>query len=88
MSLGDQRDQYGNWIDTPVRDKNGRSGRIVSDFLWADCFLGIRFDDASEHKVVLRSTGPDRPDPLGVQWEFNPGQWARLADGRVPGMEG
>lgn len=71
---------HGSWKGIRVRDKNVRSGVIIDDmpgqFLR---YLDVEFEGEKKlHTLTLRNVGEDWPDELGVEWEYNPGQWSRI----------
>lgn len=68
------------WVNKPVRDKDGRKGVVIEDDnCGASRFLVIRFEDNKTHLFQFNNIGPDPVDRLGIEWEYNPGKWAKLA---------
>lgn len=79
-SLGEQ---YGvhSWIDTPVKDKNGRDGKIIGDyrFQFVHC-LRVLFADNEQHLIRLFTQDESLPEKFGVKWQYRPGEWAYISD--------
>ena len=78
--LGDQTGCPGTWKGISVRDSQGRKGVVVRDYNWDHRFLEIRFDDGDLYTLVLNNCGKDPLDPLGIQWEWNPGRWGFISE--------
>jgi hypothetical protein len=76
--------EHGSWHDIPVRDKDGRNGVVVDDangpFMR---YLDIKFEDGTTYTLTLRNGQKSDPDPLGIEWEYNPGKWAPISDGNT-----
>jgi hypothetical protein len=74
--------EYGSWHDIVVRDKNGRTGVIIDDNNTSFTrYLDIQFSDGEKYTLVLSNVRMSQPDPLGIEWEYNPGYWAMISDG-------
>ena len=72
--------EYGSWEGIKVRDFSGRAGVVHQDDNGPfERWLTIRFEDGDMQHLVLNNVGPSRPDTLGIEWEFNPGEWARIS---------
>lgn len=70
----------GSWVGCPVRDKDGRAGKIVDDCNGVTRYLDIAFDDGTSYTLKLNNLSRNPPDPLGIEWEWNPGKWGRISD--------
>ena len=73
-------EEHGSWKGIRVRDKDGRMGTIARDLNgpWHR-YLDIVFDDGSKHELKLNNSTKNPHDPLGIEWEYNPGKWGLIS---------
>lgn len=71
---------HGTWRGITVRDKSGRLGKVIADTNgWLIRLLDIRFDGGDEYTLKLNNVNANPPDPLEIEWEYNPGKWGLIS---------